>query len=304
MDASAAEAEDVSVMELMANASATRITAITRTLYDSHLRQMAVWCLSTERFRQCVGADGKMLHPLDSDAMIMFTEHLLHKMVPWPFADVPGTMKHLAVKTVSNFFAAAGFTFAMRNEKLPQPVAQYFSNTKKSYTLTIAKLKDAGLHPDSTNSTGVNFSVYERICIKLGGYAADFKGSCYSSWRDLWLFWVFLFNLLGRCSQVSKICFEMIWWQDDALVVKVPSQKGDRHPSHTTLNKPNDHTTYTPPHSHTPSCIVIHHTPPSTAHTPPHRHPPSYTAIHHTPPAIARHYTTSPPYTIITPSCI
>jgi hypothetical protein len=236
--------------------------------------------MSVERFRQCVGADGNMIVPLDSDAMIMFTEHLLQKQVPWVHAQVPGTMKHLAVKTVSNFFAAAGFMFAMRNEKLPPAVAQYFSNTKKSYTLKIGRLKDAGLHPDSTNSTGINFSVYERICTKLGGYVAHFKGSCYSCWRDLWLFWVLLFNLLGRCFQVSKICYEMIWWQDDALVIKVPSQKGayttsaiHHTPPYTTIHH------LTPPYTQSPTAMapLIHHL------TTIHHH-----ATHHTPPHCAK----------------
>ena len=283
--------DERSVIEVMINATATRIQPVTRKLYDSHLRQMAVWCLSGNRFRHCVGADGNMIVPLDSDAMIMFTEHLIQKQVPWAHAQVPGTTKHLAVKTVTNFFAAAGFTFAMRNEKVPHHVAQYFCNTKKAYTLKIARLKDVGLHPDSTNSIGINFSVYERICSKLGGYVAHFRGSCYSCWRDLWLYWVLLFNLLGRCFQVSKICYEMIWWQDDALVIKVPSQKGaytastihhhtplytHRHTptysaKHSNLVPSNDGTAHTPPHRHTPSCIVTHHTPPYT-----HRHP-SYT---------------------------
>jgi hypothetical protein len=301
-----------SVIEVMINATATRITPVTRKLYESHLRQMAVWCLSVERFRQFVGADGNMIVPLDSDAMIMFTEHLLQKQVPWVHAQVPGTMKHMAVKTVTNFFAAAGFAFAMRNEKVPQAVAQYFSNTKKSYTLKIASLKDAGLHPDSTNSMGINFSVYERICVKLGGYVAHFKGSCYSCWRDLWLFWVLLFNLLGRCFQVSKICYDMIWWQDDALVIKVPSQKGaytttaiNHTPPYTTVHSAQHnnlspkaiaplkhlltaiHHHASPPTIHHHTRTDIHHPPPystnhnslvpkgdSTAHTHPHRHTP------------------------------
>ena len=261
-----------SVDDVMANATATRITQVTRTLYDSHLRQMTVWCLSTDRFRQCVGTDGKMVEPLNNDAMIMYTQHLINKQVPWPHHEVAGTMKHLAVKTVCNFFSACSFSFALRNESVPQAVGQFFVNTRKSYALKIARLKDAGLHPDRTNSIGVNFSVYETICNKLGTYVAHFKGSCYSSWRDLWLFWVFLFNLLGRCLQVSKIGFDMIWWQDDALVVKVPTQKGE-----------------------TDLCIT-HHL---------HHHTPPYTTIHHqfstsTPikPCYTSRYSYTPPFAI------
>jgi len=290
-----------SVTEVMVNATATRITPVTRKLYDSHLRQMAVWCLSSDRFRHCVGTDGSMILPLNSDAMIMFTEHLLQKKVSWPHAQVPGTMKHLAVKTVTNFFAAAGFTYAMRNEKVPQPVFQYFSNTRKSYTLKIARLKDAGLHPDSTNSIGINFTLYERICSKLGGYVAHFKGSCYSCWRDLWLFWILLYNLLGRCFQVSKICYEMIWWQDDALVIKVPSQKG----AYTTPSPP----TYTitrrlPTHRHPPYTILLRKTQPpsSTANEPLIHH--LTTKHHHVSPPTHSPYTTlhAPPTTIHQPT--
>ena len=264
-----------SVIEVMIDATVTRISPVTRKLYDSHLRQMAVWCSSDVRFRHCVDAAGILKLPLESDAMIMFTEHLLEKKVPWVHAQVPGTTKHLAVKTVSNFFAAAAFTFAVRNERVPQQVAQYFSNTRKSYILKIARLKDAGLHPDSTNSIGINFTLYEHICSKLGGYVAHFKGSCYSCWRDLWLFWILLFNLLGRAFQVSKICYEMIWWQDDALVIKVPSQKG----------------AYMSPDIHHHARTAISHTPPYT-----HRHPPCTTLLrNHTPPS----YTTlhAPPST-------
>jgi hypothetical protein len=288
-----------SVVDVMINATECRIQPVTRKLYDSHLRQMAVWCLSGDRFKHCVGADGNIILPLDSEAMIMFTEYLLIKQVPWVHAQVPGTLKHLAVKTVTNFFAAAGFTFAMRNERVPQHVAQYFSNTKKAYTLKIARLKDAGLHPDSTNSMGINFSVYERICSKLTQYVAHFKGSCYSCWRDLWLFWVLLFNLLGRCFQVSKICYEMIWWQDDALVIKVPSQKG----AYTTsaIHYSIHHRSYTT----SPPYTIMHYHPPYTTslrktkgdqegaiyHTPPLIH--HLTTIHHhaLPPTI--HYLTA-----------
>lgn len=218
--------QERSVAEVIADASATRISAVTRQLYDSHMRQMAVWCSQNDRVRCYVGADGNMLVPLRTDAVVLFTEHLMQKKVPWPHAEVPGSKKHLAVKTVSNFFSAVNFSFTLCNERVPQDLAQFFYNSKKSYTLKIARLKDAGLHPDKTNSIGVNFSVYERICVKLGSYVAHFKGSCYSCWRDLWLFWVLLFNLLGRCFQVSKMCYDWIWWQDDALVVKVPTQKG------------------------------------------------------------------------------
>ena len=267
-----------SVIEVMIDATVTRISPVTRKLYDSHLRQMAVWCSSEDRFRHCVDAEGILKLPLESDAMIMFTEHLLQKKVPWVHAQVPGTVKHLAVKTVSNFFAAAAFTFAVRNERVPQQVAQYFSNTRKSYILKIARLKDAGLHPDSTNSIGINFTLYEHICSKLGGYVAHFKGSCYSCWRDLWLFWILLFNLLGRSFQVSKICYEMIWWQDDALVIKVPSQKGAymssdiHHHARTAIS-------HTPPYTHRhPPCTTLLRkrvrlpNNECTAHTPSHRH--------------------------------
>ena len=286
------EPGQLTAADVMANASATRITSVTRKLYDSHLRQMATWCLQSDKMRVYVGADGKVLEPLSSEVVVMFTEHLIQKKVPWPHAEVAGTTKHLAVKTVTNFFAAVNFSFALRNERISPEVAQFFYNTRKSYSLKIARLKDAGLHPDKTNSIGVNFSVYARICLSLGSYVAHFKGSCYSCWRDLWLFWIFLFNLLGRCLQVSKICYDWIWWQDDALVVKVPTQKGCYH------TPPPHHLAAV--HCHTPYSSITHH---------PHTTSLLFTAIHHTPTP----YTTptpprccSLPYTIHqhhTPQC-
>ena len=267
------ESEQLTAAEVMANASATRITSVTRKLYDSHLRQMATWCLQSDKMRVYVGADGKVLEPLSSEVVVMFTEHLITKKVPWPHAEVVGTTKHLAVKTVTNFFAAVNFSFSLRNERIPPEVAQFFYNTRKSYALKIARLKDAGLHPDKTNSIGVNFSVYARICLSLGSYVAHFKGSCYSCWRDLWLFWILLFNLLGRCLQVSKICYDWIWWQDDALVVKVPTQKG-------VVGIP--YTTPTPPRCCAlPYTIYQHHTPPPHHLAAVHCHTPYTSTIHH-----------------------
>ena len=40
-----------SVADVIADASATRISAVTRQLYDSHMRQMAVWCSQNDRLR-------------------------------------------------------------------------------------------------------------------------------------------------------------------------------------------------------------------------------------------------------------
>jgi hypothetical protein len=222
--------------------------------------------------RGYVGADGKLVEPLSSEVVVMFTEHLIQKKVPWPHAEVAGTSKHLAVKTVTNFFAAVNFSFALRSERIPPELAQFFYNTRKSYALKIAKLKDEGLHPDKTNSIGVNFSVYERICLKLGSYVAHFQGSCYSCWRDLWLFWIFLFNLLGRCLQVSKICYDWIWWQDDALVVKVPTQKGVFGSGFTHHIPPPHHLAAV--HCHSPYTNTIHH---------PHTTLLLFTVTHHTP---------------------
>ena len=89
--ADAEESGQLTAADVMANASATRITSVTRKLYDSHLRQMATWCLQSDKMRVYVGADGKVLEPLSSEVVVMFTEHLIQKKVPWPHAEVAGT---------------------------------------------------------------------------------------------------------------------------------------------------------------------------------------------------------------------
>ena len=216
------------ISAVMQSAQVGRIKARTRSGYEGQLRQMARWAQGIDEFKHCVSADGKMATPLEEACMVAYTEHLKIRQVNWPHHPVPGTTKHLAVKTICSWFAAAKDTFAFHGKCFPDDVDAYFGNFIRGYTLFIASQKDKGLHPDKTNSTGFSRSVYERICRKSCAYVQDGKGSCTSAWRQVWLFWLFLYNLLGRVTQVSKILYDWIWWQDDAMVIKVPTQKGDQ----------------------------------------------------------------------------
>ena len=218
----------IDVSAIMQSAQVGRIKANTRSGYEGQLRQLARWAQFIDEFKHCVLADGKMVTPLEEACMVAYTEHLKTRQVNWPHHHVPGTKKHLAVKTISHWFSAAKDTYAFHGKQFPSNVDIYFSNSIRGYSLFIASLKDKGVHPDKTNSTGFSRSVYERICRKACGYIQDGKGSCASAWRQVWLFWLFLFNLLGRVTQVSKITYDWIWWQDDAMVIKVPTQKCDR----------------------------------------------------------------------------
>jgi hypothetical protein len=199
-----------------------------------------------------------MITPLEADCMIGYTEylkerkvltlhtsflpdithhfapiynsiHLRNWQVNWPHHEVRGTKKHLAVKTISGWFDAAKDTYNFHGQEFPASVERYFCNFIRMYTLFISDQKDKGLHPDKTNSTGFSVSVYERICRKSCEYIQAGQGSCASAWRQMWLFWLFLYNLLGRLTQVSKVLYDWIWWQDDAMVIKVPTQKGDQN---------------------------------------------------------------------------
>jgi hypothetical protein len=216
------------VPAIMQSAQVGRVKANTRSGYEGQLRQMARWAQLIDEFKHCILADGIMVTPLDEACMVAYTEHLKTRQVKWPHHHVPGTKKHLAVKTICHWFTAAKDTYAFHGKQFPNNVDVYFSNCIRGYSLFIASQKDKGLHPDKTNSTGFSRSVYERICRKSCGYIQDGIGSCASAWRQVWLFWLFLFNLLGRVTQVSKITYDWIWWQDDAMVIKVPTQKGDQ----------------------------------------------------------------------------
>ena len=205
-----------------------RVMASTRSKYALHLRQMAYWAQGTDQFKHFV-LDGMMKTPLDPDCMIGYIHYLKNHMVIWPHHEVPGTMKHLAVKSISGFFAAAKDTYSFHGKAFPETVSVFFSNFIRGYSLFIAAQKDKNLHPDRTNSIGFSVSVYERICRKGSEYIQDWRGSCFSAWHHVWLFWLFLYNLLGRATQVSKVLYDWIWWQDDCMVVKVPTQKCDRN---------------------------------------------------------------------------
>ena len=216
------------IPDIIQTAQQKRVMASTRSKYVGHLRQMACWAQSTEQFKHCV-VNGEMQTPLDADCMVGYTQHLRNRKVPWRHHEVPGTMKHLAVKSVSGFFAAAKDSYGFHGKEFPEAVSVYFSNFIRGYTLFIAAQKDKNLHPDRTNSIGFSVSVYERICRKASEYILNSRGSCVSAWNQVWLFWLFLYNLLGRATQVSKITYDWIWWQDDSMVIKVPTQKGDKN---------------------------------------------------------------------------
>jgi hypothetical protein len=218
----------INIHGIIQTAQHERVMASTRYKYAGHLRQMACWAQSADQFKHFVD-NGEMKMPLDPDCMIGYTQYLKNHMVLWRHHEVPGTMKHLAVKSVSGFFAAAKDSYAFHGKAFPESVLVYFSNFIRGYSLFIAVQKDKHLHPDRTNSIGFSVSVYEQICRKGIEYIQDRRGSCYSAWHHVWLFWLFLYNLLGRATQVSRILYDWIWWQDDAMVVKVPTQKGDQN---------------------------------------------------------------------------
>jgi hypothetical protein len=220
--------EHLNIADCIQNAQLERVLASTRAKYVAQLRQMAYWAQSTEQFKHCV-SNGEMQTPLDADCMIGYTQHLKKYKVIWRYHEVPGTLKHLAVKTISAFMCAAKDSYAYHGKTCPEEVLVYFSNFIRAYSLFIAAQKDNGLHPDRTNSIGFNFSLYERICRKGSEYIQSGTGSCVSAWKQIWLFWLFLYNLMGRAQQVSRIRYDWIWWQDDAMVIKVPTQKGDQN---------------------------------------------------------------------------
>jgi len=222
-----ASQDQLNIPDIIQTAQQERVMPITRAKYVAHLRQMACWAQSSDQFMHCV-FNGEMRTPLNEDCMVGYTQHLRNRKVIWPHHEVAGTLKHLAVKTVSGFFAAAKDTYAFHGQPFPDSIEVYFSNFIRAYSLFIASQKDKGLHPDKTNSIGFSSSVYERICRKGSEYFLDCRGSCVSAWRQVWLYWLLLYNLLGRNLQVSRIKYDWIWWQDDCMVIKVPTQKSDQ----------------------------------------------------------------------------
>ena len=220
--------ELLNIPDIIQAAQQERVMASTRSKYVAHLRQMACWAQATEQFKPQV-VNGEMKTPLDPDCMIGYTQHLRNHMVIWRYHEKPGTMKHLAARSITGFFAAAKDSYSFHGKAFPEPVLVYFSNFIRGYSLFISAQKDKNLHPDRTNSIGFSVSVYDRICRKGCEYIQDWRGTCLSAWHHVWLFWLFLYNLLGRATQVSKILYEWIWWQDDAMVVKVPTQKCDQN---------------------------------------------------------------------------
>jgi hypothetical protein len=218
----------VNISKFIQSAQHNRVKPVTRRGYEGYLRQMALWARSLEQFKFCVSDSGSMKTPLDSDAMVGFTEHLKARQVKWPHHPVAGTKKHMAPKTITNFFAAARDTYARHGQQFPPEIDTYFSNFYRAYVLFIAEQKDMKLYPDNTNSVGFSYSVYECICRKASQYIQNGKGMCVTSWRYVWLFFVFLFNLMGRRERISRVRFSWIWWQDDCMMVKVPTQKGDQ----------------------------------------------------------------------------
>ena len=221
-----ASQQQLNIPDLIRTAQHERVMPNTRTKYEAQLRQMAIWAQSTEQFKHLV-SNGGMKTPLDADAMVGYTEYLRNRMVKWPHHELTGTMKHLAVKSVSGFLTAARDTYALHGEPFPEKIDVYFSNFIRAYSLFIARLKNEGLYPDRTNSIGFSSSVYERICRKGSEYIQDCRGSCVSGYRQVWMFWLFLYNLMGRSLQVNKIKYEWISWQDDCMVIKLPTQKCD-----------------------------------------------------------------------------
>jgi hypothetical protein len=164
------ESEDrVDVQGCMETAHRDRVLPITRRGYQGYLRKMAVWAKGLRQFKGCVSASGEMKTPLDPDAMIGFTEYLKECQVNWPHHPTKGTKKHMSPKTICNFFAAAKDTYARHGQPFPDHVYTYFSDFYRSYVLFIAELKNKGAYPDSTNSVGFSFGVYERICQKACG---------------------------------------------------------------------------------------------------------------------------------------
>ena len=190
-----ANQEHLNIADCIQNAQLERVLASTRAKYVAQLRQMARWAQSTEQFKHCVSHD-EMLTPLNADCMIGYTQYLKNYKVIWRYHEVPGTLKHLAVKTISAFFAAAKDSYAYHGKTCPEEVLVYFSNFIRGYSLFIAAQKDKGMHPDRTNSIGFTFSVYERICRKGSEYIQSGTGSCVSAWKQVWLFWVFLLRRL------------------------------------------------------------------------------------------------------------
>ena len=222
------DGDHLNISGFIQSAQQNRVKPITRRGYEGYYRKMALWASSLDQFKGCVSASGSIITPLDPDAMVGFTEHLKARQVNWPHHPVAGTKKHMAPKTITNFFAAAKDTYARHGQQFPPEIDTYFSNFYRSYVLFIAEQKDLKLYPDNTNSVGFSFGVYERICRKASQYIQNGKGMCMTSWRYVWLFFVFLFNLMGRRERITRVRYSWIRWQDDCMMVKVPTQKGDQ----------------------------------------------------------------------------
>lgn len=168
--------ERLDIAGFMQNAQRDRVMPTTRRGYDGYLRQMALWASGVDEFKGFVSARGDMKTPLDPQAMVGFTEHLKNRKVNWPHHAVAGTLKHLAPKTICNWFAAARDTYGHHGQSFPVEIDVYFSNSYRAYILFIAREKDLGTYPDRTNSTGFSFGVYEHICRKASAYYQSGRG--------------------------------------------------------------------------------------------------------------------------------
>ena len=91
------------------------------------------------------------------------------------------------------------------------------------YKRKVARLKQQGAMKVTEGKAQITFAGYKTIAQKAVSAAYDFALNTFA-----WVFLLISWNIMARCSTSSAIMIDHLEWENDSLLLHVPSHKGDQ----------------------------------------------------------------------------
>ena len=131
-------------------------------------------------------------------------------------------MQYQSYEHVSGYKSAIAHGYSQsdceRSPRLMVMLKKLFAGYKRN----VGKLKQNGEMKTGEGKSPMSFSGFRFLGKTAQTQTTEFETAVFAH-----VFLVFCWNLLARCCSVSKLMYQHITWENDAMVVVFPTHKGD-----------------------------------------------------------------------------
>lgn len=196
----------------------------TKDTYGGEILLFKQWCLDNG-FAHCVGENGEVITPFDSQAIQEFFGFLCRPAyrridLPGPFAITEETeTEPYSHDTVVGYRSALVSLYANRGLKMEDSLDTMWKQLLEGYYNVTNDLKKRSLMKLSTGKREMRLDGYKLLAKKILGYTPPERQGSFDTGIFAWSYFLLMWNLIARPEMIDDLTLERITWRNDCLAI-------------------------------------------------------------------------------------